>query len=116
MARSSTSKPEPNLPLPPSSTLLEIHNTLHLLYHRNKNQHRGAKWFKQLSLLRRDTRKLVWEVEKVEKLEEEFDDGVDEAREKVAGMLRFLGREVVGKSYWYVGWMGGSYSCAGLRL
>lgn len=32
---------------------------LHLLYHRNRNQHRLAKWWKWLSLLRRSVANLL---------------------------------------------------------
>lgn len=85
--------------LPSSASIHEIHNTLHVLYHRNKNQHSCAKWFKQLSVLRRETRKLAWELETVERLEEDFDDGVDLAREDVRRRMEFLGREVVLRCY-----------------
>ena len=34
-----------------------------LLYHRNKNQHRQAKWWKWLSMLKRSTEKLIRELE-----------------------------------------------------
>lgn len=30
-----------------------VHSLLHLIYHRNKNQHQRAKWWKWLSLLKR---------------------------------------------------------------
>ncbi|PWY64293.1 hypothetical protein BO70DRAFT_303002 [Aspergillus heteromorphus CBS 117.55] len=36
-----------------------IHAALHLIFHRNKNQHRGTKWWKWLSILKRTTLKLV---------------------------------------------------------
>ncbi|KAJ5570356.1 uncharacterized protein N7459_009786 [Penicillium hispanicum] len=35
-----------------------VHSVLHLIYHRNKNQHRQAKWWRWLSLLKRTTLKL----------------------------------------------------------
>ena len=96
--------PEPVL-LPPSTTLHEVHNTFHLLYHRNKNQHRCAKWFKHLSLLRRNTRKLAVAVEEAERLEEEFDERVDEVRESAGRLVEFFGGKVVGRCYWYVDWL-----------
>ncbi|PYI10898.1 hypothetical protein BO78DRAFT_360301 [Aspergillus sclerotiicarbonarius CBS 121057] len=36
-----------------------VHSILHLIFHRNKNQHRGTKWWKWLSILKRDTLKLA---------------------------------------------------------
>ena len=47
----------PTLPLRSSSQIL------HLLHHRNKNQHRRAHWFQYLSLLKRHLNKLIAEVE-----------------------------------------------------
>ncbi|CAI7583726.1 unnamed protein product [Penicillium viridicatum] len=35
--------------------ILAVHSTLHLIFHRNKNQHRRAKWWKWLSILKRAT-------------------------------------------------------------
>ncbi|KAJ5204057.1 uncharacterized protein N7498_004936 [Penicillium cinerascens] len=35
--------------------ILAVHSVLHLIYHRNKNQHQGAKWWKWLSMLKRTT-------------------------------------------------------------
>ncbi|CAG8901921.1 unnamed protein product [Penicillium egyptiacum] len=35
--------------------ILEVHSMLHLIFHRNKNQHRRAKWWKWLSILKRAT-------------------------------------------------------------
>lgn len=32
-----------------------VHSVLHLIYHRNKNQHQRAKWWKWLSTLKRTT-------------------------------------------------------------
>ncbi|GKZ58358.1 hypothetical protein AnigIFM49718_004176 [Aspergillus niger] len=36
-----------------------VHSILHLIFHRNKNQHRGTKWWKWLSILKRVTLKLA---------------------------------------------------------
>jgi hypothetical protein len=33
--------------------ILAVHSLLHLIYHRNKNQHQRAKWWKWLSALKR---------------------------------------------------------------
>jgi ribonuclease MRP protein subunit RMP1 len=38
-----------------SQEILAIHSILHLIFHRNKNQHHGAKWWKWLSVLKRAT-------------------------------------------------------------
>ncbi|KAJ5302051.1 hypothetical protein PENANT_c008G00284 [Penicillium antarcticum] len=38
-----------------SQEILAIHSILHLIFHRNKNQHHGAKWWKWLSVLKRTT-------------------------------------------------------------
>ncbi|KAJ5932715.1 hypothetical protein N7516_007204 [Penicillium verrucosum] len=35
--------------------ILAVHSTLHLIFHRNKNQHRRTKWWKWLSILKRAT-------------------------------------------------------------
>jgi hypothetical protein len=46
------------------NTLLEIERLLHILCHRNKNQHRVQKWWKWFAILRRSTKKLLaFEVE-----------------------------------------------------
>ena len=39
--------------------LQAIHSLLHLVFHRNKNQHANSKWWKWLSLLKRTTLKLA---------------------------------------------------------
>ncbi|KAJ5237853.1 hypothetical protein N7489_007944 [Penicillium chrysogenum] len=35
--------------------ILAVHSMLHLIFHRNKNQHRRTKWWKWLSILKRAT-------------------------------------------------------------
>jgi hypothetical protein len=45
--------PLPLTDLQPESDLL------HLLFHRNKNQHRSGKWWKWFGMLRRNIRKLL---------------------------------------------------------
>lgn len=44
--------------------LRAISTSLHLLYHRNKNQHRQSKWWKWLTMLRRNVIKLSQELQK----------------------------------------------------
>jgi ribonuclease MRP protein subunit RMP1 len=51
--------------------LLQIFNILTLAYHRNKNQHRRSRWWKELSLLRRNLRRLLAESEKEKEKEKE---------------------------------------------
>ncbi|KAJ5779032.1 hypothetical protein N7457_006752 [Penicillium paradoxum] len=38
-----------------SKDILAVHSTLHLIFHRNKNQHHRTKWWKWLSILKRAT-------------------------------------------------------------
>ncbi|KAJ6149958.1 hypothetical protein N7471_001157 [Penicillium samsonianum] len=38
-----------------SKEILAVHSILHLIFHRNKNQHRRTKWWKWLSILKRAT-------------------------------------------------------------
>lgn len=46
--------------LPAALALLETEfGLLHLLYHRNKNQHRVAVWWRRFSIVHRDIRKLI---------------------------------------------------------
>lgn len=44
--------------------LRAISDSLHLLYHHNKNQHRQSKWWKWLTMLRRGVGKLFQELQK----------------------------------------------------
>lgn len=39
----------------------QISNLLHLTFHRNKNQHRQARWWKWFAMLRRTVNKLLLE-------------------------------------------------------
>ncbi|XMA12413.1 hypothetical protein WAI453_005204 [Rhynchosporium graminicola] len=56
--------PRPDAPL---QELTSISQLLHLTHHRNKNQHRLAKWWKAFSVLRRQVGRLVAEVETLER-------------------------------------------------
>ncbi|KAH7321473.1 hypothetical protein BKA65DRAFT_81466 [Rhexocercosporidium sp. MPI-PUGE-AT-0058] len=53
--------------LSPLTELTSTAHLLHLTHHRNKNQHRLAKWWKSFSILRRQAGKLVEEVEALER-------------------------------------------------
>ncbi|CAD6448442.1 1a03f54e-24a4-4c90-8e0b-5be3022e8371 [Sclerotinia trifoliorum] len=48
--------PTPN---PHHTTLLTLHQILHLTHHRNKNQHRLSKWYKSFNILRRQITRLL---------------------------------------------------------
>ncbi|GFF60451.1 hypothetical protein IFM51744_10331 [Aspergillus udagawae] len=43
--------------------IIALHSLLHLVFHRNKNQHRNTKWWKWLSILKRITLKLTLSLE-----------------------------------------------------
>ncbi|KAH6715227.1 hypothetical protein BKA61DRAFT_655519 [Leptodontidium sp. MPI-SDFR-AT-0119] len=64
-----TTPPSPNSSstTTPLTELTSITHLLHLTHHRNKNQHRLAKWWKAFSILRRQVGKLVAEVEVLER-------------------------------------------------
>ncbi len=49
--------------------LRESAKILHLLFHRNKNQHRQATWWKWLSMLRRCQARLTIEIESPDSVE-----------------------------------------------
>lgn len=55
----------------------------HLIYHHNKNQHRAAKWWKWLAMLKRTVTRVVDELERLrgEYGEEEDDDEIDDEDE-----------------------------------
>ena len=71
-------------PLP----LKDIHNLLHLTFHRNKNQHHIAKWWKALALLRRQVGKLLAEAEDAAV-------GKKGSRARVVSRCHFLNERVV---------------------
>ncbi|PGG98554.1 hypothetical protein GX51_06750 [Blastomyces parvus] len=75
--------------LPQSSTLKPIHITLHLLHHRNKNQHRPTKWWKWLAMLKRSMGALLRAVRRWEwEWDEGNGDGDGGVRAKVLEMMR----------------------------
>ncbi|OAX81141.1 hypothetical protein ACJ72_04524 [Emergomyces africanus] len=88
---------------PRSQALKPIHITLHLIYHRNKNQHHGAKWWKWLVMLKRSTGQLMKAMRRWE-LERERDDGYGEDGEggigiKVLERMRYMHVCVVPRCY-----------------
>ncbi|KMP10166.1 hypothetical protein CISG_08569 [Coccidioides immitis RMSCC 3703] len=107
LSRSSTTFPMPNsrLPSPPSaqipsaSSLSTVSDTLHLLYHHNKNQHRSAKWFKWLGILKRWTNRLTLELQVAEAqghLDLAFD---DEEAGGIRSVMAHMGRNIVPRCY-----------------
>ncbi|KAH6684164.1 hypothetical protein B0J14DRAFT_572277 [Halenospora varia] len=86
----------------PITTLTTLQQTLHLLHHRNKNQHRLAKWYKSLSQFRRQIPKLTAEIEAYEaahaiKKESAY---VMKARDALRARIEFLRERCVGR--WYL--------------
>jgi hypothetical protein len=51
-------RPQPDSPTK-DIELHEVNRLLHLIWHRNKNQHRGQKWWKWVGMLRRSIGKLL---------------------------------------------------------
>ncbi|KAF8457167.1 hypothetical protein BGX38DRAFT_1046140, partial [Terfezia claveryi] len=77
--------------------LMQESNLLHLIFHRNKNQHRLSKWWKDLSLLRSNVRKLIVELESVGELQ--AGKPAAPARERVDSRLRIMRRGVIPRAW-----------------
>ncbi|KAH8683310.1 hypothetical protein BGZ60DRAFT_217128 [Tricladium varicosporioides] len=89
-------------PSPVITTLSTLQQTLHLLHHRNKNQHRLAKWYKSLSQFRRQIPKLkaeigAYDAARAIKKESMY---VAKAREALMERIVFLRERLVGQ--WYL--------------
>ncbi|KFY18481.1 hypothetical protein V493_08586 [Pseudogymnoascus sp. VKM F-4281 (FW-2241)] len=86
---------QPPVILPPGCTpasLLPIQHLLHLTAHRNKNQHRIAKWWASFSILRRQLGKLITALENL--------DAVFRAKKiEIEKRVIFLKDEVVPRCY-----------------
>ncbi|ODH48855.1 hypothetical protein GX48_05001 [Paracoccidioides brasiliensis] len=82
----------------PSRTLIAIHTSLHLLYHRNKNQHGAAKWWKWLAMLKRSMAELVALVRRYERYGDEYDND-DGFRVKVLERMRYMHFWIVPRCY-----------------
>ena len=69
-----------------------VYSMLHLVFHRNKNQHGKTKWWKSLSLLKRATKNLleILECELVRSRNESF----------VDKHAKYLATSVIPKCYW----------------
>jgi len=86
----------------PEEELYSIQEILHLAHHRNKNQHRLAKWWKFLSQLRRHIAKLITELgnefpAKTQSLGKERKS--DESRETVLQRVVFLDEHLIPRCY-----------------
>ncbi|EEP78318.1 predicted protein [Uncinocarpus reesii 1704] len=95
-ARLSSASPAQILP---ASAFGTVRDTLHLVYHHNKNQHQSTKWFKWLGILRRQTHKLIVELQAAEHhghLDLTFDD--HEAKSIRDAMIH-LDRDIVPRCY-----------------
>ncbi|KAM5462915.1 Ribonuclease MRP protein subunit rmp1 [Microsporum audouinii] len=102
MSTQLTELPPSSSPFAASSDVRSIHRTLHLLYHRNKNQHRCTKWWKWLSMLKRWTLELACEIEKIEKFEDVLSgDGTGDEHPFAAvwKIMRYLHDELVPRCY-----------------
>ncbi|KAF4634613.1 hypothetical protein G7Y89_g3506 [Cudoniella acicularis] len=88
----------------PSVTLKNLEDTLHLLHHRNKNQHRLAKWYKSLSQFRRQIPKLVSEFEAYYSARAIKEESVYvvKARESLIARISFVRERLIGRWYLYL--------------
>ncbi|RFU25992.1 hypothetical protein B7463_g10355, partial [Scytalidium lignicola] len=93
------------------TTLPAVHDLLNLANHRNKNQHRLSKWWKEFSQLRRHVSKLISELSDPElrfvhestapkkKPKKEKQDRGKESRDKVELRVEFLEDVLIPKCY-----------------
>ncbi|KAJ8068429.1 hypothetical protein OCU04_003986 [Sclerotinia nivalis] len=98
--------PTPN---PHHTTLLTLHQILHLTHHRNKNQHRLSKWYKSFNILRRQiTRLLALVPEHViesslgkakVKVKGKAKERKEREEKELQGLVGFMREEVVGGCY-----------------
>jgi len=89
------------MPLEPNPELQSLTTILTLFHHRNKNQHRLAKWYKSLAILHRQIPKLLSGLisyEEAKALNKKSRYTV-EARGRLGERVEFLGRWVVGRCY-----------------
>lgn len=83
-------------PLKELSSIIQI---LHLTYHRNKNQHRLAKWWKEFSQLRRNVMKFSHEIEQESKLKSLESKHAEAARIAVEQRVAFLEESLIPSCY-----------------
>ena len=108
-------KPIPTSAPTTKSNLSHLQETLpllHLLYRRNKNQHRSAPWFKWLSILRRNLTHLLAELPSPSSSDEGSSSSgsqqsrqnrlVDRAADRAMARVAHLKDYVVRKCYLYV--------------
>lgn len=70
-----------------------VHSMLHLIYHRNKNQHGKTKWWKWLSILKRVTLNLA------RSLDQKLLRPYDEIDSSIESHKRYMAMQVVPKCY-----------------
>ncbi|TVY28625.1 Ribonuclease MRP protein subunit rmp1 [Lachnellula hyalina] len=89
------------MPINAKTELTNLSTILTLFHHRNKNQHRLAKWYKSLSILHRQIPKLLSSLETYHAARElkEKSKYTTEAREKLVERVEFMGRWVLGRCY-----------------
>ncbi|TVY20154.1 Ribonuclease MRP protein subunit rmp1 [Lachnellula arida] len=94
-------KTKSELPKTTIDELTKLSTILTLFHHRNKNQHRLAKWYKSLSILHRQIRKLLCSLEKYDEARDlkEKSRYTTEAREELVARVEFLARWVLGRCY-----------------
>lgn len=76
-----------------SSEIEDIDRMLHLTMHRNKNQHRLAKWWKSFQMLRRNIAKLVVELEECTRTQ------TKKSRVAVEDRVNFILEALISKCY-----------------
>ncbi len=92
---------------PQIKELTSISSILHLVHHRNSNQHRLSKWYKAFSQLRRQIPKLAIEIQSLDTALKYTDGGVawkenkyvKAAREKMELRIEFLEERLMGRCY-----------------
>lgn len=97
----SASRNNRTMPLSPKDELQNLVALLTLFHHRNKNQHRLAKWYKSLTILHRQTPELLSCLTNYYSALELSAKSryTVEAREKLVERVDFLGKWVLGKCY-----------------
>ncbi|KAK2861103.1 hypothetical protein FQN49_004538 [Arthroderma sp. PD_2] len=102
MSSQLTELSSPSSPFTASRDIRSIHRTLHLLYHHNKNQHRLTKWWKWLSMLKRWTLNLAFEIGKIENFEDVLDGNGNKDEHPFAAVwkiMSYLRDELVPRCY-----------------
>lgn len=86
-----------NAPEIDTAQLEKIYATLHLAFHRNKNQHGKCAWWKWLAILRRTVLKLLNAAERQEQPQRR-----DSIADVVRNLAAYLNDHVIPRCYLYV--------------